>query len=64
MTKKQNAVRKYNRESQPSLDNQGYFSEKVTFSLRFTVWVGTGRVGAIPGSKNKLQRSLRQEKTM
>lgn len=35
----------------------------MTFALRFKVWVGTGRAGGIPGSKNKLQRSpLRQGK--
>lgn len=64
ITKKQSAVRKYNRESQSSLDNQGYFSEKGTFAPRFKVQVGMCRVGRIPGSKNKWQRSPEAGKKM
>lgn len=53
ITEKQSAIRKYNRESQSSLDNQGYFSEKGTFAPRFKVQEGT----CSPGSKKKWQRS-------
>ena len=46
-------MRKYNGESQPTLENQGYFFEKVTFALSGN----SRRVRGILGSKNKLHKT-------
>lgn len=46
-------MRKYNGESQPTLENQGYFFDKVTFALSGN----SQRVRGILGGNNKLHKT-------